>query len=911
MEYIESLIKNLPDSEAARRFHSEFSNKYPGKLKTLEKDEGLFSDVLTIAGFSPLLTTTILQNPEYISWLKRERKNSTIREKDEFLESLARFALTNSQVETNVLLARFRRRELIRIYLKDIRRLGTITEITEEISNLADAILEYALRIAHQQMDNRYGIPQETDKKGRSTQANFCVIALGKLGSKELNYSSDIDLLFLYSNDGSTSGRGSKGVVPNKQYFVKLSEFVSKLVGEQTGEGAAYRVDLRLRPHGRVGALAISVNEACNYYKTSAQMWERQVLIRSRSCAGNEDVFQEFYENVTPYVFSEKETAENALQNVRRSKEKINLEKKAKNGFDVKLGRGGIREIEFIAQALQLAFGGKDKWVRAPHTLISLSRLADRKYISEKELTDLFEAYYFLRRLEHRLQMEHGVQTHFLPDDLEKRLLIAQRMGVYFVADFNKELEMHTKNVDACFKRIFGEDFEKEFKEGNTASASPIQNDDYPTEDNIDLFLSSFEKSDIEEDLESEKLDVLKIFSKNAPPFYEMITANPALAEHLPTNDADFSKPNYREELLSAVNDESKYAKKLSILRKRWSRFIIEIVALDLFQSLDLKSVRTLQTELAEATIAASLEIAREELKKHFKGEFEDLPFAVLGLGKLGGGGMDYGSDLDLLLVYNDEKPCPIESLPTSVFYAKAVEYFVTVISSLTRDGSLYRVDLRLRPDGKNGATSIGKNALYAYMQERAAIWEWLAYVKLRAIAGDSDLAKSVELKTRSVIHEAASETDPAKLRNETLRIRTLLEYQKAGRRKSKEIDIKFGEGGLQDIYFAIRYLQLRDNIADDEQNRASLNSLEKLHQNGSLSQKNYQRFFEGYKFLHQLDHTLRLSIGRSTRLPTANPRALKVISRRMKLESFNDLLEKLTLHRLEIHAAFQSILKK
>ena len=910
MENIESLIKNLPDSEAARRFHSEVSGKYPDKLKQLERDEGLFSDVLTIAGFSPLLTTTLLQNPEYISWLKRERKNSTIREKDEFLESLARFALTNSQVETNVLLARFRRRELIRIYLKDIRRLGTITEITEEISNLADAILEYALRIAHQQMDNRYGIPLETDEKGRSTQAKFCVIALGKLGSKELNYSSDIDLLFLYSNDGSTFGQGSKGVVPNKQYFVKLSEFVSKLVGEQTGEGAAYRVDLRLRPHGRVGALAISVKEACNYYKTSAQMWERQVLIRSRSCAGNEDVFQGFYESVTPYVFSEKETVENALQNVRRSKEKIDLEKTAKNGFDVKLGRGGIREIEFIAQALQLAFGGKDKWVRAPHTLISLSRLADRKYISEKELTDLFEAYYFLRRLEHRLQMEHGVQTHFLPNDLEKRLLIAQRMGVHFVADFNKELDIHTKNVVACFKRIFGEDFEKEHKEGSAAPTSSVQNEDYATQDNIDLFLSSFEKSDIEEDLESEKLEVLRIFSKNAPPFYEMLTANPALAGHLPTSDADFSKPDYREVLLSAVKEKSTFAKKLSTLRKRWSRFIIEIVALDLFQSLDLNSVRALQTKLAEATIAASLEIAQEELQKHFKTEFKELPLAVLGLGKLGGGGMDYGSDLDLLLVYDDEKPCPIEGLPSTVFYAKAVEYFVTVISSLTRDGSLYRVDLRLRPDGKNGATSIGKNALYAYMQERAAIWEWLAYVKLRAIAGDFDLAKSAELRTRAVIHQAASETAPEKLQSETLRIRTLLEHRKAGRRRSKEIDIKFGEGGLQDIYFAIRYLQLRDNIADDEKNRASLNSLKKLFQNNSLRKDDFQSLSNGYRFLRKLDHNLRLSVGRSTRLPIANQSVLEIISARMDLDSVNELIEQLTFHRLSVHDAFESILK-
>ena len=182
-----------------------------------------------------------------------------VRSKDDLLESLARFSLTHSQVEPQILLARFRRRELMRIFLSDIRRLATIAEITEDISNLADAILEYALRIARQELDNRYGTPLETDEKGRTRPADFTVVALGKLGSKELNYSSDIDLLFLYSAEGKTSDTGVRGSITNREYFIKLAEAIVRLVGQQTGEGAAYRVDLRLRPHGRVGPLAISV----------------------------------------------------------------------------------------------------------------------------------------------------------------------------------------------------------------------------------------------------------------------------------------------------------------------------------------------------------------------------------------------------------------------------------------------------------------------------------------------------------------------------------------------------------------------------------------------------------------------------------------------------------------------------
>jgi glutamate-ammonia-ligase adenylyltransferase len=312
------------------------------------------------------------------------------------------------------------------------------------------------LRQAAQQLDNRYGAPLVTDEKKRTRKAEFCIVALGKLGSNELNYSSDIDLLFLYSSDGKTSGQGERGSITNREYFIKLAELITKLVGGQIGEGAAYRVDLRLRPNGRVGALAVSLNEAINYYKKSAQSWERQVLIRSRASAGDPAIFQTFYEQVKSSVFSKAETVENALRSVRLSKEKINTQKTSDANFNVKLGKGGIREIEFIAQALQLAYAGKDEWLRSPHTLISLSRLADRKLISELELTELFEAYEFLRRLEHRLQMENGLQTHLVPNEPQRRSLVARRMNCASVTDFETALETHAGRVNRIFARVFG-----------------------------------------------------------------------------------------------------------------------------------------------------------------------------------------------------------------------------------------------------------------------------------------------------------------------------------------------------------------------------------------------------------------------------------------------------------------------
>ena len=275
-------------------------------------------------------------------------------------------------------------------------------------------------------------------ENGKWTPAEFCVVSLGKLGSKELNYSSDIDLLFLYSADGETAGGGQRTSITNREFFVKLSETLIKLVGRQTGEGAAYRVDLRLRPNGRVGALAVTLADAVRYYETEAAAWERQVLIRSRSSAGHDELFKRFFRGVRKTVFAKGVSVDEALANVRLSKEKIDKQHALDRGFDVKLGRGGIREIEFLAQALQLAYGGNDPWLRFPHTLVMLARLSERKLISKRELTQLSTAYDFLRRLEHALQMENGLQTHAVPLDDNRRLFAGKCIGFSKLADLRQ-----------------------------------------------------------------------------------------------------------------------------------------------------------------------------------------------------------------------------------------------------------------------------------------------------------------------------------------------------------------------------------------------------------------------------------------------------------------------------------------
>jgi glutamate-ammonia-ligase adenylyltransferase len=980
-EKVESLVRDLPDAEGARLFFERLQAEHPRAVKTLTRDAGLLSDALALAAWSPLLATTLSQNPDYLVWLARERGQTRVKSREELTESLARFALTNSQLEPQVLLARFRRRELLRIYLHDIRNTSTLVEITEELSNLADAVLEHALNLARQELDNRYGSPQCTDEKGRTATASFLIVALGKLGSLELNYASDIDLLFLYSDEGTTSGTGTRGEITNREYFNKLAESVARIVGQQAGEGAAYRVDLRLRPFGRDGALSTSFAEAVRYYRETAQAWERQALIRSRAAAGSVQLYTRFFERVRHHVYAAEVTVERALANVRLAKQKIDRHHAHDTGgFNVKLGRGGIREIEFIAQALQLAFGGRDSWLRTTHTLISLGRLADRQLITERERTELSDAYVFLRKLEHRLQMEHGLQTHSVPDDAARRLLVARRMsftGVDALSKFNRALQAQTTNVRAAYDRVFGKaldghdatnaamdsealnaaqhhsasiserPIDAEASATNSAAtifARSLTDDsfkpdaDQPLHETRESRLeivarvlttaahdslsprralmlasrvaSSLDKATIEIKFSRARLEALVHLCGASEFFGEMLASNPALILALPLSEAEETKRDYDALLRAAVESADGFGARVAALRREWAKLIVEIGALDASGAISMFEANARQTDLAAASLDAGCLIASRELARRY-GEHEgSARVAILGLGRLGGGGMDYGSDLDVVLVYDDTAPSPISALEPVEAYARFGELLVAALSSVTRDGFLYRVDLRLRPDGRNGPTCASARAFTDYLRERAVEWEWLAYVKLRAAAGDLELGRMVERNARGIIHERARIADAETLRLETRRVRERLEQEKT-RRRAKATDIKYGAGGMLDVYFATRYLQLRDNVPDTAEGRSTRAALERLHAAGSLDEKDYEAMKEGYALLRALDHHLRLIVGRSTRLPATTHPSLRDLARKLNYASADELAASLAQHMQSIRSAYEHITMK
>lgn len=983
-EKIASLLRDLPDAEGARRFYERLTIEHRRTAERLARDEGLLSDALALAAWSPLLATTLAQHPDYLTWLARERTDTHVRTTEELGESLARFALTHTQDDTQILLARFRRRELLRIYLHDIRRANTIVETTEELSNLADAVLAYALNLARQELDNRYGAPLCRDARGRKTTASFCIVALGKLGSRELNYASDIDLLFLYSEDGETSGTGERGTTTNREYFNRLAERIARLVGQPTGEGAAYRVDLRLRPHGRVGALSCSLAEAVRYYRETAQAWELQALIRARSAAGASALYARFAAELRERIYVRDATVKRALEHVRLAKQKIDREHgDDARGFNVKLGRGGIREIEFIAQALQLAHGGRDEWLQyAPHTLISLGRLAERALINERERTELSDAYAFLRALEHRLQMEHGLQTHTVPEDVERRALVARRMN--FEGDelsallraFNRTLDRHTSRVHAAYERIFGGDAGEpivEEERSDDAAAREVETDTVVAPLSIDemsasrasvedaeraaaqaaatvfaprfatferekedvairhlarnLFDSSrltlnprralaylarvaasLDKSNARVELSLKSLHALVRLCSASEYFGEMIAGHPALIPTLTIDKETVEGRDYRALLRASIDRERSFRAELVALRRTWAQLIIEVGALDAAREIDLRESNRMQTELATASLNAAYFIARREVVRRF-GPMQAGPrLSMLGLGRLGSGGMDYGSDLDLVTIYDAHVPSPIAGSTPDEANTRLSELTTTALSSITREGSLYRVDMRLRPDGNNGPLVRSAQSFLEYLAARTDVWEWLAYVKLRAVGGDLELGKMFERQARHVIHEAAQRVGRETLRAETRRVRERLEHERT-KKVLHVVDIKFGAGGMLDVYFATRYLQLRDDVRDEGQDRSTAATLARLHEAGSLSLQDFHVLRDGYACLRTLDHFLRFIAGQSSRLPAAIDHPLLAdLARIAGYSSVSELQRTLTAHMRDIRAAFERI---
>jgi glutamate-ammonia-ligase adenylyltransferase len=948
---IAAFINSLPDPRAARIFLE--------RLGGWRRDPLLLARLLTLAAYSPFLSESLLRRPEYIDWLSRDLGRSKTSE--QLSEELARFVTLVSGLDPATRLARFKNRELMRIYLRDCLHIATLAEVTEELSSLADVILGYALSLAHQEVANRHGSPLTRDAKGRVAQSEMAIVALGKLGCRELNYASDIDLMFLYAGEGETAGagRGREGVVSNKEFFTTVAQWVVNMTGRNHGEGAVYRIDLRLRPYGRDGDLVWEAERAADYYRTRAHGWERQALIRARASAGSASVVTEFLESVRDRVFQTDALGE-AISGVRQAKEKIDRqEARRAGGFNVKLGIGGIREIEFIAQALQLTHGGRQPWLRSAQTLIVLARLAEKGYLTEGERARLSAAYTFLRTVEHRLQMEHGAQTHRVPVDRAQLELLARRSGyskaVDPASDFLADLERHTSAVRTVYNRVFSEtaaqtesrsapseeiddetgrlirhaasalaaltskdiaDARVEISLAAETIASALESAINPHRSlrNLAQWAHSLATCDAAQSRPSIALlcgDHLREFihrlmiSMSSQHLAGILVSRPALASAIMTIGAQRTREDFLR--LMRLDESQDAGARMDALRRAWYRLMVETGFRDLSAvssqwraasgqwpatGVDhLRENNLEQTALAEASLEMALRAAFTAMGIE-DARTDELPFAILGLGRLGHAGMDYGSDIDLLVVFDDSGDWPPDELKEAArkfsspqeFYSRLATWLVRALSSITREGFLYRVDLRLRPDGQSGPLAQGLASMIAYINDRASAWEHSAYLKAREVAGHRGFGQRAREAICQSIFDASARNPSLK---EDLRvIRSRLEREKA---RSSRPDIKWGRGGMTDVYFVTRYLQLRDRIYYPPE-RGTLDLIRHLGARQSIATNDSRALFEGYAFLRRLDHWMRLLIDRPTPVLPASGAALLDLARALGLRSGEEL---------------------
>ncbi len=413
-----ALLAGSPNPQSAiNQFQRLAETASPELLQLLLKHPSLIHYAVVVFGCSAWLGETLIHNPDLFDSLLRDRNLDRTHSREEFQESFARMRSRSSETDTAALLARFKRREYVRIMLRDVLGLATLAETTAEISALADVLIDDALREIEAELQTRFGGPQRLDSRGRIVPSLFTVLSLGKLGGNELNYSSDIDLLYLY--DGGEEPGGAE--ISNREYFIRMAQQTTELLSRHTREGPVFRIDLRLRPQGGEGEPAVPLSHATYYYSRVARDWELQAMIKARHSAGDLGLARDFMRAVQPYVYRP-EVNFVAIKTALETREKIGshrrrslLKEVPQLGIDVKIDRGGIRDIEFLVQCLQRIYGGAESWLRSRGTLFALQKLHDKEHISGKDFQNLTNAYEFLRKVEHRLQLRHGQQTHRLP----------------------------------------------------------------------------------------------------------------------------------------------------------------------------------------------------------------------------------------------------------------------------------------------------------------------------------------------------------------------------------------------------------------------------------------------------------------------------------------------------------------
>ena len=897
------LLAGSPAPEQGLQYFARLREQHPGAFDRLTRSAVGMRHLVAVFTYSRFLSEEILEHPDWAEQLLDPIDLQRVRTVEDFRIRLE-YALPPG-VPAPVEFARFRRRQILRIMIRDVMGLGTLPEITGELTALADVIVGSAYKRIFQDLALQFGQPQSEDG---GEESHFAVIALGKMGAEELNYSSDIDLMFLYSANGQTSGPVS---ISNKEFFKRASNQLTGLLSAYSAEGMCYRVDLRLRPDGTLGEVCISVDGAQNYYAKRARDWELQMLIKARVAAGHQPTGRALLDFAEPRIYSTSLDF-SAIEELSATRERINEKLAARQerrqvdrraqpgGVDVKLERGGIRDIEFVVQCLQRLHGGADPWVRHGGTMLALARLQDKGYLTGAEYGRLAQAYQFLRHLEHRLQFDEDRQTHRLPEDPAALEVIARRMpGVTSGASSTttstewllRELHHHFAAVLEMYERVVhsrpaaGATSAQRAEPAEQAAGRPTAFVIQALEQRAPALAAAIARADLhrgyrpfEYFLERLSTDPARLERLNADP--ELAATALDLFEYSPYFAEDLiRRPESMDELarvsIPLIQDEPP-PHDATELRRWFRRAILRVEAESICRSHPIFETLDKTSRLADTVIARAYEIGIADVSASNPPENAGYQprnqMSVIALGRLGMREFDLGSDADLVFVLPDSDASEI------IFWTRVAERVVNLITAYTGEGVLFAVDERLRPNGTAGPLVQTEGAVTDYFANAAEAWEGITYMKSLAVAGDTKRAERFLHELQQVDWRRYGQG--GRSRADLREMRTRLEKEQGSSRP-----LKAGRGGYYDIDFLLLYLRLKSaGVFFTVLNTPA--RIEVLEQMGHLSRQDAQFLNDAATFYRALDHGLRVITGHAeSRLPGSDA----------QLEALNALLSRWT----------------
>jgi glutamate-ammonia-ligase adenylyltransferase len=886
------LLADSPDPDSALLlFDRLIQESPPGVVALLERHEDLAHYALVVFGHSRFLGETLLQNTDLLHLLLQEKHLDHGFSIEEFRQGLARLRDRSSAEDISLLLAHFKRREYVRIMLRDVLGIAPLAETTAEISALADVLIEAALEEAEKRLRARHPAARHLDPEGRTVATPFAVLSLGKLGGNELNYSSDVDLFYIFG-DGQEPDAAS---ISNREYFIRLAQLVTEILSTVTREGAVFRIDLRLRPQGSQGEMAVSLAHALDYYASAAHDWERQALIKARYSAGDPALAREFIHSVQAYVYTQATnlsaigTALQTRERISRRRRRLAPRHPEEQSIDVKLDPGGIRDIEFLVQSLQRVYGGAEPWLRSGGTLFSLQKLHDKRHIGGKEFQELTNAYVFLRHVEHRLQLRQGQQTHRLPaSQYELRILqrsLEATSGERDPYALLSSVRQRMAAVAEIYQRVIREQGSTPGDPGTAVyelrSASSSTKSDQSNEEILRRLASdspTLYRISTREDLAPQARRNLFRFFSSALTSSERYAAVLRHADALVRALSLFESSDYLTQILirhpeeiatlaelpeASFADGSGYlfdtsfgrtraerdpvfayvatsetsdSEKLSLLRRHYRHRLFASGARDILESRAVYTSLAATTAAAEDAITAALGIA---------GAPPDL--AILALGRLGSGEFDLLSDADLLFVS--------EESADRLALTKSAERIMQTLAAYTRDGMVFPVDTRLRPHGREGELLVSPAQLAAYCSQEAQPWEALMYTKLRYLGGSRNLAQRATSATKTLFQRFAG--DPAFV-NAVREMRDKLESLET------ETSLKTSAGAVYDIDFLSSFLLVKNRV-DDKQGSLR-DRLWRCSAAGLLAKPDAAVLDHAAELFRTVDHVLRLVLGRPSK---------------------------------------------